>query len=201
MSDDKLQKISLLMQKWELYWNHLKLQHEMIERRRYFLWIIQSALFIGWFHLFYKIKSPLSLMICSIGLAVSVALIFILKKENESVLLTEMSLRDTEDQINIINDGIKLERFTIDKKLMAPHSNESHIFRHSFEVFNKAKLEEYWLKPKNSRNSIDNILKIIFPGGKYNSTRIWLNVIFAKIFLLAWIFILCFTLFFISKLF
>jgi hypothetical protein len=47
--------LDLLIKKWEIYWNHYKLQEENLEKRRYFLWIIQSVAFGGYFFILGKI--------------------------------------------------------------------------------------------------------------------------------------------------
>ncbi|MCL4501012.1 MAG: hypothetical protein M1438_04040 [Deltaproteobacteria bacterium] len=134
MDDDNKYILELLIKKWELLWNHYKMQDEMMEKRRNLLWIIQAFIFTGWYYSFLKsleciwLFKILSLFIPFYGLFVNVILLVVLNRHNLSLLIDEQALRDVEYQWNMMSNIVKMDRFIIDKKILFDGSSHKWTF-------------------------------------------------------------------------
>ncbi len=132
----------ILLKKWELLWNHYKLQNESIEKRRNYLWIIQALIFTGWYYSFKDKFIIISLLLSIVGFLISLMWIFVLNRERLSVLITEMSLRDVEVEWNILINDIEFNRFILDKELL--YQSSTHQFKYKNDnIGRKKRLEKY----------------------------------------------------------
>jgi hypothetical protein len=116
-----MEKDEILLKKWELLWNHYKLQNECIEKRRNFLWVIQALIFAGYYY-YLKDKCLIDFnfgrLLSYIGLLIAIIWIIVLNKERKSILITEMALRDVEVEWNNLFRDIVFNRFILDKLLL-----------------------------------------------------------------------------------
>ena len=91
--------LELIIKKWEIYWNHYKLQEESLEKRRNFFWIIQSFALGGYFYILSKIGLKIDwqiriyfvdmlIMVSIIGILFSIILKFALKRHSRSQNIT-----------------------------------------------------------------------------------------------------------------
>jgi len=184
-----------------------------------FLWIIQGAIFLAWQHFLKEndLSYLLSFLFVIIGIIVSKGWLFVSKRHIESMFLTEMELKDVEEQFNSKcadkNINIELNKFILDKKCIG--LAEPHKFTFSKDVFSQDSLKEFWklnLKlNKSFKLNLNNIIcrilyfseaymtpsdETIFQRNKIRSTSIWLGSILPKFFLLIWSVLLLFTVLF-----
>ncbi|OGP74162.1 MAG: hypothetical protein A2Y80_07365 [Deltaproteobacteria bacterium RBG_13_58_19] len=129
----KEQTARILLKKYELNWKHYKNILDAMERRRNFLWIVQAALFTGWFKFFIDGHS-FSLIIPIIGIILCITWIYVLTRDREFLLLVEHYLRDIEAQWNKIF-YIKNDIFLIDQKVR--NIGKSHKFQNTGYIFNE----------------------------------------------------------------
>lgn len=165
--------LDLLLRKWEMYWNHYKLQEESLEKRRNFLWIIQSFALGGYFYILSKIGlnidwvikiyfKDILIILSIIGIFFSFILKLALKRHSRSQNITEMALRDIETQFNNLSKKIALDRFILDREIL--FNNKSYTWPHSYETLKKE----------------------IIPT-KLKSQAFWMNKFLPVIFLIFWI--------------
>lgn len=160
--------LELLLKKWELLWNHYKLQDEMMEKRRNLLWIIQSFIFAAWYYSFLKSVECietfklLSLFIPFFGIFVNIVLLIVLSRHFISLLIDEQALRDVEFQFNTLPECVKMDRFIIDRDVL--FNGKSH----------------RWIY--NVDECIDEHKHI-----RYSSQRLWLNNAIPTSFIIIWI--------------
>jgi len=167
MGDNNKIILEFLLKKWELLWNHYKLQDEIMEKRRNLLWIIQSFIFAAWYYSFIKsieciyLFKILSVLIPIFGIFVNIILLIVLKRHHLSLFIDECALRDIEMQWNSLSDVVKLDRFIIDRNIL--FLGKSHKWYFTGET-----IEEYNLP-------------------KLKSAFIWLNKAIPISFILIWI--------------
>lgn len=185
-------KINLVMEclfkKWETLWNHYRFQNDTFDRRIAFLWIIQGAMFIGLYNCIGKFNW-ISFLIPFIGLFVSLGWILISKRHIESMFLTEIELRDVEEQWNAVcikyNIPVKLDKFILDKKCI--WDGDEIVFENSLEKFNEDVLRKLWTIDNWPINKIDNYLnKFIEKFPKMRSISLSLGSVLPKGFLIIW---------------
>lgn len=154
----------ILLKKWELLWNHYKLQNECLEKRRNFLWIIQALIFTGWYKLFFN-ENPKAIYVAFIlslvGLFMGILWLFILNRERRSTLISEQCLRDTEVEWNILvnNDesNIELTRFILDYELLNKDGTRAHIFKYKPYKFEEPTI----LERKSAGYIMNKVIPII----------------------------------------
>jgi len=160
--------LELLLKKWELLWNHYKLQDEMMEKRRNLLWIIQSFIFAAWYYSFLKsieciyLFKILSYLLPIFGIIVNIVLYIVLKRHYLSILIDEIALRDVELQYNSVSETVKMDRFIIDKKILFDRGC------HSWKFAKGENIEEN---------------KFI----RFTSQRFWLNKFIPILFISVWL--------------
>lgn len=170
MTDNNKIILDLLLKKWELLWNHYKLQDEMMEKRRNLLWIIQSFIFAAWYYSFLKsieciyLFKMLSIVIPIFGIIVNIIMWIVLMRHHLSLLINECALRDVEFQWNSLSNIVKLDRFIIDQKML--FCGESHRWIFSGESIKESKFT------------------------KLKSQKIWLNKLIPILFIFIWLSIL-----------
>jgi hypothetical protein len=178
--------IDILLKKWELLYNHYKLQNESLEKRRNFLWLIQGALFVAW----YNLKDYfLSVLIVPFGIFISIAWIIILKRDTEAIFLTEESLRDTECQFNELCEDIYFDRFTIDKICLS--DKQPYKWKFTEEEFNYKNNAALWkvdegFKPISLYRILYDFVECIINKINIRSVRIWLTWFVPLGIILAW---------------
>lgn len=148
----------ILLKKWELLWNHYKLQNECIEKRRTFLWIIQVLIFTGWYNLFKDNNNYIIALILSFfGFFISAISIFVLNREARSALISMHSLRDVEFEWNKINN-IELNRFILDEELL--YKRGEHKFKYKDDKINIPKCREKY----SASNILNYVVPIVISG-------------------------------------
>jgi len=190
------------MKKWELLWNHYKLQNEAIEKRRNFLWLIEGAIFIAWFQMKGSLLSflliPLSFLLILLGIIIGIIWIIILKRDGESLFLTEESLRDTECQFNTLNEGLYLDRFNIDQACLS--ENRSYEWKFTGRKFEYKNNKMLWKVDEKSnpfwlyRKSYD-IIEWVIEYFNIRSVRIWMNWCIPLLIIIAWLILAIISLF------
>ena len=183
------QTCNVLLKKWELLWNHYKLQNEAIEKRRNFLWIIQGALFVAWYHF---MDSLISILIIPLGIIINLIWIIILKRDAESLFLTEESLRDTEDQFNDLSSDIKIDRFKIDQICL--FENKPYTWKFSKREFDYNKNSLFWKADEKTYWRLYYFIECIIKKFRIRSVRDCLTWIVPLVLLLVWILIAIITL-------
>jgi hypothetical protein len=193
--------LELIVKKWEIYWNHYKLQEESLEKRRNFLWIIQSFALGGYFYILSNIGLKIDrnireyfiiilIIVSFIGILFSIILKFALKRHSRSQKITEMALRDIEYQFNIISNKMFTNKLPSDYKLLINYiSNRNYINRFILDkeiLFNN--ISHTW--PYNR----ETLKKEIIPS-KYKSQGFWLNKFLPVLFLIVWIILLFIAIF------
>ena len=131
MNNDGL--TNLLLEKYKLLWNHYKLQNEASEKRRHFLWLVESALILALYHFFDKHFFAIAIII--IGMTISIIFFFVLRRDRESTFLTQEQLRDIEHQLNEINKEVIFNKFILDKEIN--YGNKPHEFTYSKKSFSE----------------------------------------------------------------
>lgn len=220
MNDNE--KLTFLIEKWKIIWEHYKLQYDLLEKRVRFLWIIQGAMFIAWQY-FLKEKNMsylLSFLLAFIGIVVSYSWILISRRHFEIMFLIEMELRDVEEQFNkkCVEEKIDIElnKIILDKKCIG--YAKPHKFSFSGEEFNQIKLKQFWeLNLDSNKSCQSSFEKIVFPilrllerymtlpnhilfeKNEIRSIRVWIGLILPKFFLLIWIVLLIFTFLYMFK--
>lgn len=200
---------NLLLEKYKLLWDHYKLQHETSEKRRYFLWLVESALILALFN-FIKEK-PFAIAIIFMGMIISIIFFFVLRRDRESIFLTQEQLRDIEHQLNEINNEVIFNKFIIDTEIHNKQSNErgSYLFPYSGRLFNEEAINNYWLSCGNNESIKDDselpksykILKKLYGclehnirclknklGYKIFSVKYLLDYITPILFIMAWVY-------------
>jgi hypothetical protein len=189
-------KLDYLLKKWELLWNHYKLQNEMFDKRNGFLWIIQGAMFVGLSHSIGK-ANLIAIIMPFVGLLVSFGWVIIAKRHIESIFLTEKALRDVESQWNTIsnhnNYQICLDKFILDNRCI--WDGEPHEFQYSSEVYNETEINKLWEINAWPINNIDNYFNnYLNKYPKIRSISICLGSIIPKLFLMIWVILFIITL-------
>jgi hypothetical protein len=175
-----MHKDDILLKKWELLWNHYKLQNEYVEKRRYFLWIVQVFIFTGWYK-FYDKYSEVAQLLSLVGIIISIIWIFVLKRERRSILITEHALREVEVEWNNLRNDVELNRFILDKKLL--YKRGEHTFKYEDDKISKPRLFDKFSASWIFNNIIPSIIAsfwvilIYFTSGARN-TYILLVLIF-----------------------
>ena len=147
-----------MLKKWELLWNHYKLQNECIEKRRFFLWIIQVLIFTGWYNLFKDNNNYIiALMLSIIGLFISAISIFVLNREVRSTQISLHSLREVEVEWNKINN-IELNRFILDEELL--YKRGEHKFKYNNDKINIP----IWCEKRSASKILNKLVPIIISG-------------------------------------
>ena len=193
--DERKLNLHLLIDKYKLLWNHYKLQLDSAEKRRHFFWLVQSALFLAWYTLFSNCYLFIPIFITIIGIIISFFLVFVIKRDRESIFLTEKELRDTECQLNEFSE-IEFSKFNFDKKSI--WEREKIIFEYSGEKIDDQEIDDFWgFETKFFRN-IHMLLEKIpvkkFPQlKKLRSVRFLFDYFIPLIFIFIWIVILDYT--------
>ena len=146
-----MNQLEVLLEKYKFLWNHYKLQNDSTETRRHFLWLVESALLLSWYKLYTNtncLSHILSVLIIPLGIVISFSFLFVLRRDRESIFLTEKELRDVECQINqlpeeVKDKDIKLEKFKFDKDIA---ERNCIFFRFSNDHYNSDYIREYWKK-------------------------------------------------------
>jgi hypothetical protein len=146
----------ILLKKWELLWNHYKLQNECVEKRRNFLWIIQTLIFTAWYKLFFDKSLVVALILLVVGLCICWLWLFVLKRERRSILITEQSLRDVEVEWGSLGNNIELNRFILDYELMHENRAGTLRFKHKGSI-----RELTYFEKKSASNILNNTIPII----------------------------------------
>lgn len=180
---------NVLLKKWELLWNHYKLQNEAIEKRRNFLWIIQGALFVAWYHF---MDSLISILVIPFGIIINLIWIIIFKRDAESLFLTEESLRDTEDQFNTLSIDIKIDKFKIDQICL--FENKPYKWKFSKQEFDYEKNSIFWKADEKPYRRLYYFIECIIKKFKIRSVRDWLTWIVPRGILWVWILLAIITL-------
>jgi len=101
------------IKKWELEWQHYKLQNESMDKRRTFFWLVQSAIFIGWFNIYYC--TFLSILIKLSGIIISWCWFLVFLEIYRSIKLTIKSLKNTERSLHYFLNILSQERRVVKK--------------------------------------------------------------------------------------
>jgi len=101
------------IKKWELEWQHYKLQNESMDKRRTFFWLVQSAIFIGWFNIYYC--TFLSILIKLSGIIISWCWFLVFLEIYRSIKLKIESLKNTEKSLHYFLNILSQERRVVKK--------------------------------------------------------------------------------------
>lgn len=195
--------LDILLKKWELLWNQYKIQHEILEKKRAHLWLINGALFYGYFESFKnkEISIFVPLLISLIGFVVCLIWLIVLRRYTESIIITEQALRDTEAQWNNLCEETEMNRITLDNEVL--EKGAEHHWRFITDFIDRIYLDDrlsFKIKDKKlfflyrlyEENIIQRVLKYV-KDGNMMSARIWLNHIIPSGFSLAWAVIILIT--------
>jgi hypothetical protein len=182
--------LEILIDNYKFIFNHYKLQNEGTEKKRYFLWVIQSALFIVWYKLD---KYQLLRFYCIIiGFLISIALFFIMKRARESMFLIECLLREKECEINEILKANLYNVYDLNKKFI--YENKQIIFPCTKEKINSEIIDNYW-----NFNLfycwINSFIEAFFRNKKIKSERFFLDFFIPILFMITWIIIFFYSLY------
>lgn len=182
-------QLEYLFKKWELYWNHYKLQHEAYERRRYLIWLIHSALAVAWYKTFYDCHTFMAFVVSLFATIFSFLWFFMCKRERESIFFTEEQLRETEKKINM---GIEFNYFTLRKIIFGPEPQEDNLKDKDLrEKFQKEKVS-YW-KFNKDIDCINNKLDNLYCNSKIKSVKFLLDFFLPLAFSIIWMIIIIYT--------
>lgn len=185
-------KAKFLIKKWELLWNHYKLQNESMEKRRNFLWIIQAALFYGWYLTNNEIY--MSIIIVLLGVIITISWVFVIKRDMDAIYLTEQALRDVEYQWNKNSKDVSLNRFIVDRDCLA--YNKTYEWPYSKEKYDSEALRLMWYEKEGTLiKKIFGIFDCISNFIQVKSVRAWLTWIVPSVILLIWLILSFITLF------
>lgn len=197
MKDNDL--LNILLKKWELLWNHFKLQIEAYERRRHFVWLLQAAIFAGWYKSYYDFHNCINkefiipIILSMFGVFLSFSWVFIVRRDRYSIYLTQYELRCTERQINSITESVKMHKFNIDYNRFDNHNKGDEIICGEDRLISSI---EYWSFKKGSFwDNLSHFIENIFSNNKLKSVKFFLDYLIPLSFLFIWIFILFFSLF------
>ena len=109
-----MKKDDLLIKKWELLWNHYKLQNECMEKRRNFFWIVESALLVAFYSIINEIDNFMVKLIIPLAIFTSIAWLIVSIRQRVSIKLTEDQIIETEKEWNKMCD-INLDKFIRDE--------------------------------------------------------------------------------------
>ncbi len=183
-----MNKDEILLKKWELLWNHYKLQNECVEKRRNFLWIIQALIFTGWYHS-YKDRCLIDLYIANIlsiaGFLISLIWLFVLNRERHSILITEMALRDVEVECNNLYSDVGFNRFILDKVLLKTKGD--HKFKYIDDQINKPGILEKYSASNILNKFIPIIIAILWMFIIFSTSGVLITYILLVIVFLIWV--------------
>lgn len=178
----KNKDLEILFKKWELLWNHLKLQHEAYERRRNIVWLIQAALFGAWYKLFFGCHKTFALGVSIFGFIFSFFWFFMCKRERESIFLTDELLRDSEYQINILDKSIDFKPFIMRKNVFGPKGYRENVW--------KNKYDNLWNLGNKFFNFLNDSMDRLISNKQLKSVKFLLDFLTPLLFILAWLIIL-----------
>jgi len=185
--------IDTYLKKYEIMINFYEKQHDVIENRRKFYWLVQSGLLIAW-HYYGNRDIYILLLINFLAIILSFAFLLIFRREHEAIFFTEMHLRTIEKEINDL-EYINFDRFIEDKFRTQINNYEKKFY--SCDLYKNEIIKDYWKLKFNCKyiDNIDNKIEdIIFKiPNKIKSTRILLNKIIPLIIIILWIILLLYS--------